>query len=68
MRRNRSRCYARAASGQATAAPPSSDMKARHLMGPSLGLGPDITMPLRKNAVVHHSKNCALMSQMGHNR
>jgi hypothetical protein len=23
---------------------------------------------LRKNAAVHHSKNCALMSQMGHNR
>jgi len=25
----------------------------------------DITTPLRKNAAVHHSKNCALMSQMG---
>jgi hypothetical protein len=23
---------------------------------------------LRKNAAVHHSKNCALMSQMGHER
>src|SRR5262245_2072795 len=31
---------------------------------PSLGLGLDITTPLRKNAAVHHSKNCALMSQM----
>jgi hypothetical protein len=29
------------------------------------GLGPHITTPLRKNAAVHHSKNCALMSQMG---
>jgi hypothetical protein len=35
---------------------------------PSSGLGPDITTPLRKNAAVHHSKNCALMSQMGHTR
>jgi hypothetical protein len=25
-------------------------------------------MPLRKNAGVHHSKNCALMSQMGQKR
>jgi hypothetical protein len=32
---------------------------------PSSGLGPHITTPLRKNAAVHHSKNCALMSQMG---
>jgi hypothetical protein len=33
---------------------------------PSSGLGPHITTPLRKNAALHHSKNCALMSQMGH--
>jgi hypothetical protein len=33
---------------------------------PSSGLGPHITTPLRKNAAVHHSKNCALMSQTGH--
>ena len=32
---------------------------------PSSGSGPHITTPLRKNAAVHHSKNCALMSQMG---
>src|SRR5262249_3042868 len=44
-------------------------MKWRRLMGaPSSGLGPHITTPLRKNAAVHHSKNCALMSQMGHER
>jgi hypothetical protein len=42
-------------------------MNARRLMGaPSSGLAPDITTPLRKNAAVHHSKNCAMMSQMGH--
>jgi hypothetical protein len=41
-------------------------MNARRLMGaPSSGLAPDITTPLRKNAAVHHSKNCAMMSQMG---
>jgi len=40
-------------------------MNARRLMEPSSGLGPHITTPLRKNAAVHHSKNCALMSQMG---
>jgi hypothetical protein len=32
---------------------------------PSSGLGPHITTPLCKNVAVHHSKNCALMSQMG---
>jgi hypothetical protein len=32
---------------------------------PLLSLRRDITTPLRKNAAVHHSKNCALMSQMG---
>src|SRR5262245_7726174 len=32
---------------------------------PSSGLGPHITTPLWKNAAVHYSKNCALMSQMG---
>jgi hypothetical protein len=32
---------------------------------PSSDLGRHITMPLRKNAGVHHSKNCALLSQMG---
>jgi hypothetical protein len=57
---------ARAASGHAIAAPPSSDMNARRLMvAPSSGLGPHITTPLRKGAAVHHSKNCAMMSQMG---
>src|SRR5262245_24408984 len=30
----------------------------------SSGLGSHFTTPLRKNAAVHHSKNCALMSQM----
>jgi hypothetical protein len=41
-------------------------MKSRRLMGaPSSGLGPHITTPMRKNAAVHHSKNCALMSHMG---
>jgi len=36
--------------------------------GPSSGLG--ITLPhrLRKKAAVHHSKNRAMMSQMGQNR
>src|SRR5215468_4009066 len=58
-------CCARAASGHAVA-PPSSDMKVRRLIGrPSSRLGPHITTPLRKNAAVHHNKNCALMSQMG---
>jgi len=56
---------ARAARGDATA-PQSSVMNSRRFMGaPSSGLGSDITTPLRKNAVVHHSKNCALMSQLG---
>jgi hypothetical protein len=36
--------------------------------GPFSGLGPHVTTPLRKNAAVHHSKNCALMSQMGQTR
>jgi hypothetical protein len=41
-------------------------MNSRRFMGaPSSGLGRDITTPLRKNAAVHHSKNCAMMSQMG---
>jgi len=26
---------------------------------------PHVTTPLHPNAAVHHSKNCALMSQMG---
>src|SRR5262249_41892545 len=44
-------------------------MNSRRLMrGPSSGLGPDITTPLRKDAAVHHSKNCALMSQMSQTR
>jgi hypothetical protein len=29
--------------------------------------GPHITTPLRKNAAVHHGKNCALMSQWVNN-
>jgi hypothetical protein len=37
-------------------------------MGPLLRLGPDVTTHLCKNAAVHHSKNCALMSQMGQER
>jgi hypothetical protein len=37
-------------------------------MGRSSGSGLHITTPLRKNAAVHHSKNCALMSQMGQER
>ena len=41
-------------------------MNSRRLMrGPSSGLGPDITTPLRKDAAVHHSKNCVMMSQTG---
>jgi hypothetical protein len=35
-----------------------------HGARPSSGLGPHITTPLLKNAAVHHSKNCALMSQL----
>jgi hypothetical protein len=38
------------------------------MWGPSSGLGPDITTPLRKDAAVHLSKNCAMMSQTGHTR
>jgi hypothetical protein len=34
---------------------------------PSSGLGPHISTLLFKNVAVHHSKNCALMSQMGQN-
>jgi hypothetical protein len=52
----------------AYAVPPSSDINARRLMGPLLRLGPDVTTHLCKNAAVHHSKNCALMSQMGDKR
>ena len=67
MLRIRLPCCPRAASGHATAVPPRSNMNARRLMGraPSSDLRPHITTPLRKNAAVHHSKNCALMSQMG---
>jgi hypothetical protein len=44
-------------------------MNSRRFTGaPSSGLGPDITTPLRKKAAVHHSKNCAMMSQMGQAR
>src|SRR5262245_10584336 len=31
---------------------------------PFSGLGPHTSTPLLKNVAVHHSKNCALMSQM----
>jgi len=59
----------RAVSGGHVAAPPSSDINARRLMGaPTQALGPHVTTPLRKKAAVYHSKNCAMMSQMGHNR
>jgi hypothetical protein len=52
--------------GMDAAAPSSSDINAHRLMGaPPQALRPHITTPLRKNAAVHHSKNCALMSQMG---
>jgi copper oxidase (laccase) domain-containing protein len=54
-------------SGHAAAAPPSSVMKSRRLMGTLVKLRAHVTTPLRKNAAVHHSKNCALMSQMGQN-
>jgi hypothetical protein len=68
MRRTRSLSCACAASGHA-AAPPRSVMNSRRFMGaPTSALGPDITTPLRKNAAVHHSKNCVMMSQMGHSR
>jgi hypothetical protein len=68
-RRIRSPCCARAANGHAAGAPPSSDINARRLIGhPSSDLGPHITIPLRKNTAVHHSKNCALMLQMGQTR
>ena len=54
------------ASGHAAAAPPSSVMNSRRLIGAlPPGLGPHIITSLCKNAAVHHSKNCALMSQMG---
>jgi hypothetical protein len=35
---------------------------------PLLGLSAHITTPIRQNGAVHHSKNCALMSQIGHSR
>jgi hypothetical protein len=38
------------------------------LRASGMGLGPHITTPLCKNVAVHHSKNCALMSQMGQSR
>jgi hypothetical protein len=66
IRRTRSPCCALAASGHAAAAPPSSVMNSRRLIGAlPPGLGPHIITSLCKNAAVHHSKNCALMSQMG---
>src|SRR5262245_1615948 len=34
---------------------------------PSSGLARTFTTPSRNNAAVHHSKSCALMSQMGYN-
>src|SRR5215472_19032419 len=42
--------------------------RANHLIlpaSPTSDLGPHISTPLCKNVAVHHSKNCALMSQMG---
>src|SRR5262245_48881272 len=66
MRRLPSGCCALAASGHAAAAPPSSEMNARRLMEAfPRASRPDVTTPLHPNAAVHHSKNCALMSQMG---
>src|SRR4029077_2208377 len=61
-------CCARAASGHVIRAAEKRDDVASPHGHPSSGLGPHITTPLRKNAAVHDSKNCALMSQMGHNR
>src|SRR5262245_65734933 len=66
MLRIRLPCCALAASGHAAAAPPSSVMNERRLMGTLVRLRAAHYTPLRKNAAVHHSKNCALMSQMGH--
>jgi hypothetical protein len=43
-------------------------MNERRLMGTLVRLRAAHYTPLRKNAAVHHSKKCALMSQMGHSR
>jgi hypothetical protein len=40
----------------------------RFMVALSSGLGRDITTPTGKNAVVPHSKSCAMMSQMGFTR
>jgi hypothetical protein len=48
MRRIRSPCCARAASGHATVAPPSSVMKSRRLICPTPGIVPGQTIALRK--------------------
>jgi len=42
-------------------------MNERRLMGTLVRLRAAHYTPLRKNAAVHHSKNCALMSQIGQN-
>ena len=55
MRRIRSRCCARAASGHAAAAPPSSVMNSRRLMC-SLRLRVTPYRTVHRNCVVHHSK------------
>jgi hypothetical protein len=36
-----------------------------HLLPLATVTGPHITTRLQKNAAVHHSRNCAMMSQMG---
>jgi hypothetical protein len=44
-------------------------MNSRRFMGDALlRHRAHITTPLRKDAAVHHSKNCALMSQLGQER
>src|SRR5438128_164983 len=62
-------CCARAASGHAAAAPPSSVMNLRRLMdSPSSAYGRTLPHPLCEKAAVHSSKIDHSMAEMGHDR
>jgi hypothetical protein len=59
IRRTRSDCCARAATGHAATAPPMSATNARRLMGrPSSGLGPHITTPFAARRHEVQTQNC----------
>ena len=59
-------CCARAVSGHAAAAPPSSVMNSRRLMGPLNSSGYTLPLLETENCLVHHSKIDQRMTGVGH--